>query len=530
VFLVLVIACVNVAGLMLVRATSRTQEAGIRRAIGAGRGRLIGQMLAESVVIGALASLIGLTLAAAALELLNKLLPRFVEDMPGWWDFSVDGTVAGFAIVVGLASTMFAGLYPALRVSGLDVNSIIREGTRDTGMSTGRIIRWLVVAEIALSCAILTSAGLVIRTASFGASGDVGTDVRPFMTGRVGLPESVYGKEAQARFVENMLPALERVPGATASTVITSPPGWGAGEYPFALRGYSYNSQSDYPMAHEVGTAPGFFATFHVPLRQGRDFTKLDRMNTQPVAIVSESFVEKFWPDGNVLGKQIRMHATDPDAPWLTVVGVSANVLHDDEPFQLGAAQPTVYVSLLQRPERFFTAVLRTAGEPHALGPAIRNVVAQIDPDMPVYFMRTIPESRAINAGGLRLLGGMFVWFGIVTIVLTAAGIYGVLAHSVAQNAREIAIRRALGAPDRGIIASIARRSGWQLGLGLSIGVVLAPAMGLLFGAATSGTPIHDRTTYIVVFTVLTIAIGLATALPLRRALRLQPIVALRHT
>lgn len=532
VFLVLIIACVNVSGLMLVRATARTQEAGIRRAIGAGRWRLMRQMLAEALVIGALAALLGLTLAAGALEGMSLILPSKLENMPSWWDFSVDGRIAAFCIVLAMLSTLAAGLYPALRVSGLDVNAILREGTRDTGLSTGRIVRWLVVVEIALSCALLTTTGLMVRTAVFATEGEVGTDVRPFMVGRVGLVGDAYPEERQRRFIEQLMPAVQGVPGSTAAAIVTAPPAWGASRDAFAMPGHTYASQGDFPQTYTVGISPGFFSAFRVSMIKGRDFTTLDRADTDPVAIVNDAFARRFFPTGEVIGQRVRLLPTNPDSKWLTIVGVAGDVLHDDEPFQAGRPQPTVYTPLLQQPERFFSVVLRTDGDPHALGVEIRNLVTRIDPDLPVYFLRTISESRDLNSGGLQIMGGLFMSFGLVTIILAAAGIYGVLAYSVAQSAREIAIRRALGAPDQGIIRAIARRSGWQLAIGFVLGVALAPAMATLFGSATGDDTgqSHDIRIYTVVFVVLTLAIVAATALPLRRALQLQPSAALRHS
>jgi putative ABC transport system permease protein len=532
VFLVLIIACVNVSGLMLVRATARTQEAGIRRAIGAGRWRLIQQMLGEALVIGGIAALLGLTLAAAALEIMSLILPSKLEDMPAWWDFSVDSRITAFCIGLALLSTLAAALYPALRVSGLDVNAILREGTRDTGLSTGRVVRWLVVVEIALSCALLTTTGLMVRSAVFAAEGDVGADVRPFMVGRVGLVGDTYPEERQRRFLDQLFAAVQGVPGSTAAAITTAPPVWGAARDAFALPGRSYASQADYPQSYTVGISPGFFSAFRVSMIKGRDFTVLDRADSEPVAIVNDSFVRRFFPSGNAIGQRVRLLPNNPDSKWLTVVGVAGDVLHDDEPFQAGRPQPTVYTPLLQRPERFFSVVLRTEGDPHVLGGEIRKIVSRIDPDLPVYFLRTIPESRDLNSGGLQILSGLFMSFGLVTIVLAAAGIYGVLAYSVAQSAREIAIRRALGAPDQGIIRAIARRSGWQLAIGFVLGVALAPAMATLFGSATGDDTgqSHDMRIYTVVFVVLTLAIVAATALPLRRALQLQPSAALRHS
>jgi predicted permease len=529
VFLVLVIACVNVAGLMLVRAATRTQEASVRRAMGAGRARLVMQMLAESFVIGCLAALLGLTLGAAALEVLDGILVSTIENLPAWWDFAVNGRIAMFAIAVGVLSTLIAGVFPAVRASGIDINAVLRDGTRDTGRSTGRIIRGLVVVEIALSCVLLTSAGIMVRIAIKASSGDVGVDVSPFMTGRIGLPEAAYPEERQRQFIELLHARAQSIRGVSSATLVTAPPGHGVGRTLYALPDRSYASQGDYPYANVVGTVAGFFDVMRGRMIAGRDFSAQDRKGTLPVALVSETFARTAWPGQSAIGKQVRLKPNLPDSEWLTVVGVAGDIMHDDEPFRPDVVTPTIYVPLLQQPERFFTLVLRTDGDQHSLAPAIRQLVTQLDPDLAVYWLRTIPEARAVNAGGLRILGGLFVVFGIITIVLAASGIYGVLAHSVAQSTREIAIRRALGAPDGGIVGAVARRSGWQLGLGLAIGIVLAPLMALLLSQSIGGANLHDPVVYATVLATLTVAIALATAVPLRRALLLQPGVALRY-
>jgi predicted permease len=529
VFLVLVIACVNVAGLMLVRAAMRTQEASVRRAMGAGRARLVLQMLAESFVIGCLAALLGLTLGAAALEVLDGILVSTLEGLPSWWDFAVNGRIAAFAIAAGVLSTLAAGLFPAVRASAIDINSVLRDGTRDTGRSTGRIIRALVVVEIALSCVLLTSAGIMVRIAIKASSGDVGVDVRPFMTGRVALPEAAYPEERQRQFIEQVHARAQSIRGTSGATLVTAPPGHGVGRTLYALPDRSYASQGDYPYANVVGTMSGFFEVMRGRLIAGRDFSAQDREGTLPVAIVSETFARTTWPGKSAIGQRLRLKPNVSDSKWLTVIGVVGDIMHDDEPFRPNIVAPTVYVPLLQQPERFFTVVLRTDGDPHALASSIRELVAQLDPDLAVYWLRTIPEARAVGAGGLRIIGGLFVVFGIITIVLAASGIYGVLAHSVAQSTREIAIRRALGAPDGGIVGAVARRSGWQLCLGLAIGIVLAPLMALMLGRAIGGANLHDPWVYATVLTTLTVAIAMATAVPLRRALLLQPGVALRH-
>ncbi|MCI0434877.1 MAG: ABC transporter permease, partial [Gemmatimonadetes bacterium] len=400
VFLVLIIAAVNVAGLMLVRATTRTQEASVRRAMGAGRARLVTQMLAESFVIGCAAALVGLTLGAICLEVLSAILTSTLEEIPSWWDFAVDARVAAFAVAVCVLSTLAAGLFPALRVAGIDINGVLRDGTRDTGLSTGRIIRWLVVVEIALSCVLLTSAGIMVRIAIKASTSDLGVDVRPFMTGRIGLPEAAYPSERQIQFIEHLHARAQSIAGATEAALVTSPPGHGVGRTLYALPDRSYASQADYPYVNEVEITPGFFATMGGRLIAGRDFSALDREGALPVALVNENFARTVWPGQSAIGQRLRLKPNLPGSEWRTVVGVVGDIMHDDEPFGAKVVTPVVYTPLLQQQARFFTLVLRTAGDPHALAPAIRDVVTQLDADLAVYWLRTIPEARAVNSGG----------------------------------------------------------------------------------------------------------------------------------
>ena len=341
-------------------------------------------------------------------------------------------------------STLAAGLFPAIRVSGVDVNSILREGTRDTGLSTGRIIRWLVVVEIALSCVSLTSAGIMVKGAITATHKDLGVDVRPFMTGRIDRRRSPIRKTRTHVSSTSCrgVPAPFRHDRGTP--IVNTPPGYGSYRKLYALPGRSHKSQSEYPFASQVNINPGFFDVMRGRLVAGRGFSATDGEDTLPVAIVNESFARQAWPGKSALGQQVRMNPAAPDSKWRTVVGVVGDIDHDTDPFSTGLLLPAVYVPFAQEPERFLTVVLRTNGDPHVLAGAIRETVRQIDPDLAVYWLRTIPEYRAIKGGGIRIIGGMFVVFGLVTIALAAAGIYGVLAYSVAQSAREIAIRRAL--------------------------------------------------------------------------------------
>ena len=529
VFLVLLLAVANVAGLLLVRGAGRTHEAAIRRALGAGRVRLALEMLAESAVVGALAALVGVTLAAAGFEALRRLLPGSIPiDVPSWWRFDVDGPTAAFAVASALAGALAAGAWPAFRVSGVSLDPLLREGVRDTGLSTGRLVRWLVVAEIALSCALLTTAGVLARTAFQRARGDLGAELGGVVGGRIGMPAAGYPEERRSAFAERLEARLAAVPGVEAAAVVDAPPGAGAGSEPYALPDRTYGSAAEYPVARVIRGGPGFFRVFRVPTREGRTFDGRDRRDALPVAVVNEAFARAVSPGASAVGMRLRLEPDDPASSWITVVGVVGDVQHAND-LDAWKIPPAVYVPFSQRPARYFTAVVRGSGDPLGYAAPLRDAVAVLDPDLAVYWLRTAEATRRVQAGGLVLISGMFGVFALVTMFLAASGIYGVLAYSVAQGARDIAIRRALGASAGHVVSAIARRSAWQLALGLGLGLVLSPIMGAALGAAMGGS-VHAPVVYASVVAVLAVAIGAATVVPLRRALALAPAQALRHT
>jgi putative ABC transport system permease protein len=527
-FLVLGLAVVNVAGLLLVRAAGRTHEAAVRRALGAGRWRLALEMLAESAVVGALAALVGLTLAAAGIEALSRLVPPAVPNMPSWWDFRVHPRIVAFAVGAAAAGALAAGAYPALRASGVAIEPLLREGVRDTSASTGRLVRWLVVAEIALSCALLTTAGILARTAYQRAWGDLGADLGGLLGGRLALLGPTYAEERQVAFAEQLEGRLQALPGVEAAAVVDAPPGRDPGTSRYELGDRTYRSPADYPTAKVVRAGPRFFEAFRVPLREGRLFGAQDRRGAVPAAIVSETFARTVWPGRSAIGMRLRAEPEAADSPWLTVVGVVRDVQHSTG-LDTWRMRPTIYLPFAQRPARYFTAVVRGGGDPLALADPLREAVRGLDPELAVYWLSTVEASRRLEAGGIILIAGMFVVFALVTLALAAAGIYGVLAFSVAQGARELAIRRALGASGREVATALARRSAWQLGIGLLLGLVASPLMATALGRAMGGST-HDPLVYACVVATLAAAISAATAVPLRRALAVDPARTLRHT
>jgi putative ABC transport system permease protein len=528
VLLVLALACVNVAGLLLVRGAARTHEAAVRRALGAGPLRLASQMLAEAVVIGAAAAGLAILLAGGGMEVLRRVIPAVLPASPSWWLVQLDGLDLVVALGFGLVAALLSGLYPAIRVARVSIDPLLREGQRDTGLHAARLVRWLIVVEIALSAALLTEAGLVMRSGARLGTGDVGVPTAGFLMGRVELPGR-YDFQDIDQFIGTVSARLHAIPGVEAVAVSTSPPGISARRERYATYDRLVTGRiQDLPTAGMVSIGPDFFETFRIPLVQGRapvyDSTNGYRRSTQ--AVVSQSLARSTWGDENVVG---RMFKISPEEPWitgLTITGVAKDVRYDDRLRALGTTPPVIYV---QFPVPSLYLTLRAPRDPLAAAEAMRQIVRELDPEVPLFSVRSLDEERQRNAARLTLVGRMFAVFGALALLLAAAGVYGVVAYSVAQGTREIAIRRALGAPRIRVAAAVLARSGWQLALGLLLGLVLAPVVGSALGSAVlqleSAFPV-----YLKVALVLSAILTISVLVPVLRALAVEPAAVLRHT
>ena len=527
VWLVLLIACANVASLIFVRANFRVYEAGMRVALGARRPRLILQMLAESFIISVIGVAGGLVLAAIGLHLMAVATRSLVEtDFPVWWSFSIDARVALFAAGATVLAALLSGIVPALRASRPDVMRILRDGGRTgTGMRLSKFTGAMVIVEIALSAALLTGAGVMTRSSFISLQRDYGADVRGFMSARIGLPLAKYPKEAQTRFYDQLVEELRARPGVLAAVAATAMPGTVADPWRFAIEGMAYTSRAEYPRAQTVTVTPGMFQAFRRPLRQGRDFNSSDRLDSQPVAIVNEALVRRYFPNQNPIGRRL-MSADEQDRKTITIIGVAPDINHSRN-WDAGDFWPTLYRPASQEPWRFMTVAIRTQGNPMGYGKVIRDVVRHLDPDLAPYWIETLEQFQSQKRAGLRLLSHIFSIFAGIAIVLAAVGIYGVLAFATGQRNREIGVRRALGAQDGQILASVMRSAVFQLVLGLALGSILAPLMGRVVAAGLLGIP-DDPVIYSIVFGLLIVAALVASWIPARRALRVQPATALR--
>jgi len=525
---VLLIACANVSNLLLSRAAYRVREASLRSALGATRARLVAHILAEGLVISALAALLGLLLAAMSLDAMRLVTDRMIGNAPAWWRFEIDARVAAVTIALGLASSVLSGLPAAFRASRPSLDAMLRDGGRTgTGLAVGRITWTLVVVEVALACVLLGGAALMARSVAKVAWADVGVETGDIMTARAGLPIGTNGYEeieGRARFWTTLLDNLERQPGIDSAAITVALPRHGSWTGMFEIDGREQAGDRKGPEIMYVEVSPSFFATLRTGALQGRLLDDGDRMDTLPVAVVNEAFVRAAWPGGSPLGDRLRF-VSEPDSPWYTVVGVVPDIVHDDA----GDAEPVIYVPVAQRAPRFMSIMVRGPGDPRALAPAIRAALAETDPDLALYWVRTLDEAMLLTTAGFRIIGTMFAIFAGIALLLAAAGLFGVLAFHVGQRTRELGVRRALGADDGRILGLVLRASGSQVLIGVGLGLALLPFVGRGLGIFLLDMTPYDPRIYAAVAGGMLVVAAAATLAPTRRALRIDPAAALRY-
>jgi putative ABC transport system permease protein len=528
VFGVLLIACANVANLLLGQAALRSKEVAIRSALGANRMRVIVQFLTEPFALAAAGSVLGIGIAWVGVRLFVASIAA--TDPPFWLDFSIDGTVLLFVLGLALFATVASGLLPAIRASGGNVNEILKDDSRSaSSFRGGRLTRVLVIGEVSLSVVLLVAAGLMIRSVTELASIDFGFTTDDIFTARLGLPQADAGYadvERRVRFFEEVEARIASEPGVRAVGLTTALPGFWAATMPMAVDGRSYDRPSDRPSVRRAVVTPDYFSTLGVGVDRGRGFGPQDRADALPVAIVNRSFVEAHLPDGNVLGTRIRLGDPNGEEPWLTIVGVVPD-LH------MAGVQNTdpagLYVPLAQDSgTRFMSIAVRAAGPPHALTPQVRASVAAVDPDIPLYWVRTLAEGIRQENWFFRVFGGIFMVMGFVALFLAAIGLYGVMSFSVSRRTREMGVRMALGAQGGDVVRLIMRQGAWQLGIGVAIGLAGAWAVSTLLANFIFGVGPRDPITFAGTVVVL-VATGLvASWIPARRATRVDPLVAIR--
>jgi putative ABC transport system permease protein len=537
---VLLIACANVANLLLSRSAHRSREIALRIALGASRWRVVRQLLVESIVLGCIGGALGMLLALVGI----RLFDRAVADVgkPYWIQFTVDWTVLGFLAGICVLTGIIFGLAPALQVSRTSVNEVLKEGGR--GTSGGRRARWIssimVVVEIALTIILLVGAGLMARSFLSLYSQDIGIRTDYLMTMRLGLPSTKYKTpESRREFFDRLGPRLEAVPGAEAVAMATSVPPQGSGRRNLEIEGRPLSGTQP-PAVTTVTISPTFFETVGAQLQRGRAFGPTDGAPGSETVIINQRFASEFLPGEDPIGRRIRFPpretkpgtapqpGSDPRAAdWRTIVGISPSIRHSSP--QDAEPPSVVYVPLRQEPSGFAVLLIRSRLEPGVIMSAVRREVQAIDQDQPVFTVQTMDQLLAQQQWPFRVFGTVFAIFAIIALVLAAVGLYAVMAYSVTQRTQEIGVRMALGAVGRHVSWLILRRGLIQLVIGLTLGLSGAWFASAALRPLLVRVAPNDPLTFVGITLLLTIVALAACLIPARRATRLDPLVALRR-
>ena len=521
---VLLIACANVANLLLARATGRQKEIAIRAALGASRWRMMQQLLTESVLLALIGGVLGIGIAYWGVDALLDLVPM---GLPSFYPVTLDGRVLAFALGLSIFTGLLFGALPALQVSRTVSSDAMKEGSRG-GTATGarqRVRAILVVTEFALALVLLAGAGLLIKSFVRMQQMDTGFDATRLLTFEISLPQAKYQQDAQVRdFYQQLLPQLEALPGVSSASASSSLPLEGGWTQSFDIEGLPMTPG---PHAYMQTISPGYLPTMRIPLLRGRAFSDSDNQDAVPVALIDSTLAQMYFGKVDPIGKRINLSPGGGKPEWHQVIGIVADVKRS------GGLQAEhkglAYFPIAQMPERGLFIELRAQGDPQALVSAARATVQRLDPQQPIYDIRTMEQVIAEFAAQPRFNMLLLGLFAALALVLAAVGIYGVVSYAVSQRTHEIGIRMALGA-ERGDVLRMVLGQGMKMAaIGVVCGflgsVVATRALaGMLYGVNTT-----DPLTFAVVALLLSLVALLACYMPARRATRVDPMIALRY-
>jgi putative ABC transport system permease protein len=526
--LVLLIACANVANLLLARATGRVREIAIRSALGASRGRVIQQLMAEALTLSVAGALLGTVVAIWSLDAILSLYP---SNLPRAASVGIDYRVLLFSAGLAIVTGVLFGLVPALQVSRPNLTEAIGEGSRSStpGRTHKRLRAGLVIAETALGMTLLMGAGLLMRSFNRLSHVNLGFNADHVLTANFDLSETRYNPDQQDQFVRELISRLKVLPGVTGV----------AGSVPLPISDNNFSisfnlldhpvPEGDQPSAGAFVVVPGFFETMQIPLMRGRTFNDHDERNAPPVMIINQAFADKYFPNQNPIGHMIHIGAGEGAAraryKTRTVVGVVGNFRKND---LSRAPQPIYFVPLSQLMWGAPTLIIRTAGQPAAIAPEIRQALSSMDSDAPLYNIRTLDDYLALDLGRARFQTLLLTIFAAIALLLTAVGLYGVMAYTVVQRTQEIGIRVALGASPENVLRMMLQTSFSMTGVGLLLGVGGALAMSRVLSDLLYDVKTLDLSTLVMVALVLAVVSLIASYIPAWRAAKVEPTVALR--
>jgi predicted permease len=517
--LILLIGCANIANLQLARATARRRELSLRAALGARRGRLVRQLLTESVVLALIGGIVGVVLARWGIAVLVAAVPN---GLPVYGDVGLDRAVLAFSLAITVAAGLLFGAVPARYATRTDVADALQGRGGDSG--GGRVRQLVVAGQLALCIVLLVGSALLLRSFARVQAQPTGFDTDRLLTAELRLPAARYGNDTViARFADQALERLRALPGVRAAALLGSVPlsgNWGTTNY--LPDGQAMPADSALPATQYNPVSDGFFATMGIPLLAGRDFTPADRLGTPLGAVVIQELARQAWPGGSPLGKRLRL--IGPPDTVATVVGVAGNV---KQLTLTDADEPQLYVSKAQNPGIFSSVALRTAGDPERMQDALLGAIWSVDRDQPVWKVRSMASLLDRDLAPRRFTARLTGGFALVAVLLAMIGVYGVLSYVVAQRTREIGIRMALGAASGAVVRMVLRRGLRVVGAGTVLGLAAAYLGARLIARQLYGVPPTDLATFVTVPLVLIAVATVACWLPARRAARVEPGVAL---
>jgi putative ABC transport system permease protein len=525
---VLLIACANVANLQFARSAGRQKEIAVRTAMGASRWRIVRQLLMESVLVALAGAALSILLGQWAVDLILANMPaEIAKYVAGWEQIRMDGRVFLFTLGIATLAGIISGLAPAVISSKPDLNETLKETSRgaSAGSARSRLRNMLLVGEIALALILLVGAGLMIK--GVHALMEVNRNFAPesLLTMRLTLPQWKY-KEAQqtVHVYEEAVSALETIPGVTSTTLATNLPyGNGGASYSFIMEGRPAPAPGELRRAQIQNISPNYFRAMHIRLREGHAFSEADSANTKRVAVIGESFARQYFRGEDPLGKRIKFEESEP---WKTIVGVADDVHYewiDRKP------APVVYQPYRQSWWPSAYLAVRTNGDPLQLVPAVRSRIAAIDPELPVFEIKTLDRVISQSVLGLSYVAVIMTVVGAIALVLACVGVYGVMAYTVSERTREIGIRMALGAERVDVLRMVMGRGMVVTAAGLVIGFAIAFMLAHILSSLIFGVSATDWQIFFGISLALAAAALTASYVPARRATRVDPVIALRY-
>jgi putative ABC transport system permease protein len=521
---VLLIACANVANLLLARASARLRELSIRAALGAGKWRIARQLLSESVLLGLLGGGAGVLFGMWGVALLVNSGPR---QLPRLDEVSVDGRVLLFTLLVALVTGVLFGLAPVLQVAASNLHDLLKQGARGAaGGLRHRTRSALVVVEVGVSLVLLVCAGLLLRSFAALEKVDPGFHAHHVLTFGVALPPEQYARPAQVSgFFHALLERIAGLPAVESAGAVNPLPFTGSNTSgSFDIEGYTTPPHGAFPHADQRSVSPGYFTAMGIPLRRGRLFREADRAGAQRVVLIDDALASQYFHNQNPLGR--RLSRADKKE-WATIVGVVGHVQHGA--LDAHSRKATLYWSYLQDPAQSMQVVVHTAGDPLSLVNAAQQVLSSLDKDVPLYDVKTMDQRVAASLANRRFAALLLAAFSCIAMLLAAVGLYGVMAQTVLQRSREIGVRMALGAAGRDVLRMILRQGAVLIGAGLACGAVAALLLTSLMKSLLFGVRPADPLTYVAVAALLLIVALFAAYLPARRATRVDPVNTLRY-